>query len=351
MIKKATITNFELRKSFCVPKYIQIAESITNDILKGKITRDERIPSINALSEKNGVSRDTIEKAYKVLRERNLIFSVSGVGNFVNSNIVGLLPKVVFLINKSSSYKIDVFNAFANSIGKAAFVNMYLYNCDEDLFVDFLKKNFSNYNYFVIMPHFRDENEGHVNYTPNVIKEIEKISKNKLIILDNSPYEISGKFTAIYQDYRKDIFFALQSGFQKIKGYKKIFLIYPEKSFFPCPKGVLIGFIDFCERYQFDFEILEEIQNELQFEDKEIYITINDNDLVYLMQQIREKSKVLGRDVGIISYNDTPLKALLGITVMTTDFKGMGESAAHCILNNKIEVFKNPFHYIERNSL
>jgi len=350
-MKEHAIIDLKIKKRSIIPKYIQIADSITNDIASGKINHEERIPSINVLSEKNQVSRDTIEKAYKILRQRNLIFSVNGLGNFVNNKIAESRTKIIFLVNKSSSYKIEVYNAFANSIGNAAYVNMYLYNCDESLFIDFLKKNSSNYNYFVIMPHFKDGDDKHVNYTPNVIREIEKISKDKLIILDNSYSEISGNFTGLYQDFRKDIFDALETGLKKIREYKKIILIYPEKSFFPCPKGVQQGFNDFCEKYQFKFEILDEIHNGLELENKEIYITVEDNDLVHLMQQIKEKNKVIGTDVGVISYNDTPLKALLGITVMSTDFRGMGESAADCILNNKTMVFKNPFHYIERNSL
>jgi hypothetical protein len=42
---------------------------------------------------------------------------------------------------------------------------------------------------------------------------------------------------------------------------------------------------------------------------------------------------------------------LLGITVISTDFKAMGKSAAKLILDNKKEKLKNQFHYIERNTL
>lgn len=41
------------------------------------------------------------------------------------------------------------------------------------------------------------------------------------------------------------------------------------------------------------------------------------------------------KDIGVISYNETPLKALLGITVISTDFEGMGKAAAKLVLSNK----------------
>ena len=59
----------------------------------------------------------------------------------------------------------------------------------------------------------------------------------------------------------------------------------------------------------------------------------------------------MGKDVGVISYTDTPLKDLLGITVISTDFDAMGETAAYMIQSRKQEVVKNAFHFINRDSI
>lgn len=69
-----------------IPKYIQIADSISKDILNGKIKKEQRLPSINDLSDSCSLSRDTFEKAYKILRDRDLIYSVKGIGNFTIDN-------------------------------------------------------------------------------------------------------------------------------------------------------------------------------------------------------------------------------------------------------------------------
>jgi hypothetical protein len=319
--------------------------------LNGKIKKEQRIPSINELSDSCSLSRDTIEKAYKILRERDLIFSVKGIGNFTIGNGSESKIDIFFLINKPSSYKMEVYNAFVNTIGSKAYVNMYLYYCEEHLFINAIKKNLNNYNYFVIMPHFKSKANNHISYTPKVIKAIETIPKEKLILIDNSYTEISGTFAAIYQDYKEDIIHAMEEGLEKLKKYEKLILVYPTKLVFPYPTGILVGFIKFCEQYGFEFEILDEIYDNLEFESKEAYITIEDDDLVHLIQQIRDKNLAMGKDIGVISYNETSLKALLGITVISTDFKGMGEATAKLLLSNKKEISKNPFYYIERNSL
>jgi DNA-binding LacI/PurR family transcriptional regulator len=71
----------------------------------------------------------------------------------------------------------------------------------------------------------------------------------------------------------------------------------------------------------------------------------------YLIKQIREYEFQLGKEIGVISYNDTPLKELLGITVISTDLKMMGETAAKMILNKQIGKVKNPFNFIDRDSI
>jgi DNA-binding LacI/PurR family transcriptional regulator len=57
--------------------------------------------------------------------------------------------------------------------------------------------------------------------------------------------------------------------------------------------------------------------------------------------------------VGIISYNETPLKEILldGITVISTDHECMGRTAARLILDKKGASVKNPFVLIRRKSL
>ena len=102
---------------------------------------------------------------------------------------------------------------------------------------------------------------------------------------------------------------------------------------------------------KFDFEILDEIYDGMELQIKDLYVTISEEDLVSLVQQIRDRHYKLGEDIGIISYNDTPLKALLGITVISTDFQKMGKEAAKMILGNKRMQIKNDFNFIDRQSI
>ncbi|SFU39128.1 regulatory protein, gntR family [Pustulibacterium marinum] len=334
-----------------IPKYKQIVDSVINDIAQGNIKIGERIPSINELSEHLLLSRDTVEKAYKLLKEKKIIVSVKGKGYYTSKTELISKTNVLFLVNKPSTYKLMIYNSFVNTLGINGHVNLFIYHCDESLFVNYLERNIGYYDYYVIMPHFRDENLNHLSYTDKVIKTLERIPKNQLIMLDNTKPAIKGDYGSIYQDFNDDIYSALKEGLDKIKKYDKIILVYPSSSVNPYPKRIVHGFKRFCIEFDIDFEILDEIYDDMELQSKDVYITIQERDLVNLVRQVRAKNLEMAKDIGIISYNETPLKELLGITVISTDFKAMGESAAYMVLKNKKESVKNVFKYIERNSL
>ncbi|MCL6217511.1 GntR family transcriptional regulator [Zunongwangia pacifica] len=334
-----------------IPKYKQIVDSIVYDIAQGNLKIGEKIPSINELSEHLLLSRDTVEKAYKNLKEKKIIVSVKGKGYYTTKTDLISKTNVFFLVNKPSTYKMIIYNSFVDTLGINGHVNLHIYHCDETLFTKYLERNIGYYDYYVIMPHFRDENSNHVSCTASVLESIEKIPKNKLIMLDNTKPEITGNYGAIFQDFKEDIYNALKEGIERIQKYDKIILVYPNKSVNPYPKRIVYGFKKFCVEHHFDFEVLDKIYDDMELQSKDLYITIQERDLVNLVRQIRSKKLTLAKDIGVISYNDTPLKELLGITVISTDFKAMGESAAYMVLKNKKERVKNVFKYIERNSV
>ena len=255
------------------------------------------------------------------------------------------------MINKLSSYKLKTYNYFIDAIGANSHTDLNIYHCDESLFLNLLDKNKSAYDYFIIMPHFKTDDLKHVSFTENVIKAIKKIPRDKLILLDNIKEEIDGNLIAIYQDFENDIYNALNEGASKIKKYKKIMLIYPDKAVYPYPRRILHGFRKFCIEHKLDFEVLDKIYDDMILKNGDLFITIEEADLVNLVKQVREDEYKLGSDIGIISYNDTPLKELLGITVISTDFKVMGETAANMILNKQKGKVKMPFNFIDRDSL
>ena len=84
----------------------------------------------------------------------------------------------------------------------------------------------------------------------------------------------------------------------------------------------------------------------------EAYVIIDDGDLVYLVEQAKNLGLQLGRDLGLVSYNETSLKkiAACGISVISTDFAEMGKKIAEIVTGRKNEARYNPFRFIDRGS-
>ena len=333
-----------------VPKYRQIVESIIHHISIGNLKIDEKIPSINRFSEEYLLSRDTVEKAYTILKERKIITSIRGKGYYITRTKLLSKLNILILINKPSSYKIRIYNAFINTVGANAHTDLFIYHCNETLFLNLMEKHANAYDYYIIMPHFKSEALEHISSTENIVRAIGKIPKERLVIVDNE-LGTSGDIIKVYQDFENDIYNALTKGLSKIKKYHKVILVYPTKSVYPYPKRILFGFQKFCSHNKLDFEVIDEVFDDIILRRKDLFITIEELDLVNLVNKIRKDEFKIGNDIGVISYNETPLKELLGITVISTDFQAMGNTAAEMILNNKKGVIKNPFRFIDRESL
>jgi hypothetical protein len=319
-----------------MPKYRQIVNSIIADIERGVLTVGQRVPSINEISEEYYLSRDTVEKAYNVLKEKQIIISAKGKGYYVARNVFPSKITILFLLNKLSSYKLRIFNSFVNSLGHFAQVDLNIYHCDSNVFLNAIHESIGRYDQYVIMPHFKDEFQGHQNANDDILDALRKIPEDKLLLLDNNLPTLSGNIASVYQDFKMDIYEALKEGNERLQRYSKLILVYPRKTLYPYPIDILNGFQKFCADFDFSFEVLEEIYPDMELRARDAYIIIEEMDLVNL---------------GIISYNDTPLKDLLGITVISTDFQVMGETAAYMILKKKREVVKNVFRFINRNSV
>lgn len=333
-----------------MPKYRQIVDSIMEEIEKGSFKVGQRIPSINEISEEYYLSRDTVEKAYNFLKEKKIIVSAKGKGYYVARAVVSSRVNILFLMNKLSSYKLKIYNSFVNSLGGNTVVDLKVYHCDEKLFLNELEEGKGAYDYYVVMPHFKDENRLHKTATKSVYEALKAIPSDKLILIDNIIHELNPG-AAVYQDFKMDIYDALSEGSKYLREYTKLILVYPHQALYPYPMRILQGFQKFCTDFNFSFEVLNEIYNDMELHPKDAFIIIEENDLVSLVKQIRDQKLAMGKDIGVISYNDTPLKDLLGITVISTDFEAMGETAAYMIQSKKKEVVKNAFRFINRNSI
>lgn len=345
-----SIKGLEINQDWITPFFMQIANKITDNIKSGNLKMGEKLPSINAFSNEYKVSRDTVEKAYKVLKQKGIVEGRRGKGVYVKTNNFVSKTKILFLLGKLSSYKLKIYESFIRSIGKNYQTDFEIYHCNDSLFLSLMDKNKEQYDYYVIMPEF-----GSIGFKKNQlrkesIKFINSIAKEKLIVLDSNGFSIDGNIVEIYQDYEMDIYNALKSAINRIKNYERLNLIIPKEESYPYIELIKLGFSKFCDEFSFEFKILDKVEEKEIVHPSNLFVVISDNGLFELLDLISIKNLTIGKGVGIISYNETQFKRLLDLDVFTTDFIKMGETAATMIINNEKGKIKNQFKFIHGNS-
>lgn len=325
------------------PKYQQLANSIISAIQTGKIGKDSVMPSINELSFEFQISRDTAEKGYKHLKNIGVLGSVPGKGFYIKSTEVSQKLKIFLLFNKLSAHKKIIYDSIVSSLAGLASIDFYIYNNDFALFRNLLQTKQDQYTHYVIIPHFIEGGE-------NASEVINKIDKNKLILLDKLVPGVEGRYGAVYENFEKDIYQALEQALPQLEKYETIKIIFPEQTYMP--QEILKGFYRFCNEYAFGYQVVHDIEVE-EIKEGEVFINLMENDLVILIERILSLKLKVGKDVGVISYNETPLKKIIldGITTISSDFQMMGEKTAQLILARSTQHIEIPFYLTMRSSL
>lgn len=323
-------------------KVQQIVSAFMHDIDNGLLKKGDKLPTINQFSENNGVARDTIEKAYKRLRSSGYIASYPSRGYFVLGRDGGKL-KVLLVFNKLSSFKKIIYDAILDGLGKRAKVDLCIHHYSPQLLKEILEANRGRYDYYAVMPHF------YTGAKPEECKRIlELVPPHELILLDKRISDWEHATKLVYQDFKNDIYEALGGLAPLLRKYKKVMLLFPENT--NHPKEIIKGIEDFCSDQKKEFAIIAGAEKE-PLSKHGVYIAVEEEDLAQLIKKVRRSQMVLGRDIGIISFNETVFKELLDITVVTTDFEAMGRTTADLILGKRNGSEKNPFYTIHRGSL
>lgn len=320
------------------PKYKQIVASIEDAIVNGALKKGDKLPSLNSIKNQHSLSRDTVLTAFNELKTRGIVQSIVGKGYYVSSEDVNVNQKIFLLFDEFNSFKEDLYNSFLTGMGENVQVDIFFHHFNLDVFNKLINDNAGDYSYYVVMPANLKGTEYAINRLPN----------DKVYILDQMHVELI-EYPSIHQNFRKDIYEGLQAGLKQIKAYQKAVLLYSKER---QPKGILDGFNSFFTHHGIQHEVIDTL-NDRVLSKGELYIILDDKNLIRIIKRIKEERLVLAKNIGIISYNDTLLKEIVegGITTISTNFNLMGQRLAEMILNNEFAQVENPNSLIIRKSL
>ncbi len=323
------------------PKYQQIISGIYNAIENGALRINDKIPSINQMMQEFNLSQDTVLTAYNQLKSKGIISSVVGKGYFIRSDQTFQHHHVFLLFDNFTPYKEDLYNSINQGFGEGFSVDIYFHHDNRAIYEKLIADALGNYTAYIIMPM---ENPAMDDFLLNMLT-----GKN-VYIVDKCSEKLRKRYPYVIQNYKQDVIKNMSRGLSRIKKYNRIRFI--NRSTRPHIIEIGSGLSTFALKYNFNYE---DVNNSvgLKIENGDLFVVIEDQDLVTLIEHSEELGFVLGNEIGIISYNETQLKKVIanGITTVSTDFWLMGRTLAGMVVNKERGKIYNKSRLIIRNSI
>lgn len=300
-------------------KFQQLMDSVNEAISRNLLQVGDILPSVNQLCKESSLSRDTVFKAYAELKNRGVIESVPNRGYFVAKAVT----KVFLFLDTFKAYKEVLYGAFLDNLPDTIAIDLHFHHYNIDDFEKIIKESLGKYTKYIIM-----------NFDHERVPEITRqIPANKLLVIDWNVHELEGA-SSISQDFSQSLYDSLESGIELIRKYQKFIYLYP--SFTYHPKVSIKYFEKFCSDYKINHKTLYDFKK-FDLQKGELYLLVSDRTLAKFLDQCEQKNLVLGQDVGVISYNETPMKKYVkeGITVISTDFELMGKKIAEFVITKE----------------
>ncbi|NJK94932.1 MAG: substrate-binding domain-containing protein [Bacteroidales bacterium] len=228
------------------------------------------------------------------------------------------------MFDKLTAYKETLYEALKETLKGKGNEQIFFHYNNPQVFRTLIEKAVGEYSAYVIMP-VADK---------NALEVMDLLPRNKVFILDHGRNLVKNDYPYVCQDFERDIYRILRQNETLVRKYKRFILVTRStKLHF---KEIIIGFRDFCKQFPIDYKVINQI-DDMEMQTGDAYVVIDDRDLVAIVRQAQTKNLELGKTLGIISYNEIPLKEIIagGITTISTDFAIMGQTMASMILTGK----------------
>jgi GntR family transcriptional regulator/MocR family aminotransferase len=97
-------TIIEIKKECDTPVYLQIANSLIQEIRKGRVGPSIKLPGTRQMSEILDVHRKTLVNAYEELNAQGWIEMIASKGTFISKEIPEVNPRLLATKEKTKSF-------------------------------------------------------------------------------------------------------------------------------------------------------------------------------------------------------------------------------------------------------
>ena len=316
-----------------------IIESLTQSIRNGDFPAGCSLPSVKQATQKFGVARKTVVRAYSKMIEQGFIESRPRKGYYVINKKPQMKTRILLVIHSFEAHFERIYNEFRCRVSENCDIDIYFHHYNIKMLDLIVTRNIGNYDLFIISSFDH----------PRIPSVIGRIPANNVLIISRND-RLENRYNSIFQDFYEGTFQALSSAAEEIKKYDRFILSFSKNS--GHSETLKAGFERFCNEFFISGEVVDSLEN-IEICKGCLYLTIDDTDLIKLLRICKLRGWEPGRDVGVISYNESPLKEVIrdGITVISCNFKMMAAEMAEFVATRAKVQKIVPIKLIKRNSL
>jgi DNA-binding transcriptional regulator YhcF (GntR family) len=310
------------------PRFMQMVDGVLLAIREGRVRRGDALPSVLDICGDTGLARATVIKAYGILKRRGVVRSIPQKGYFVASEDVRNDMRILLLFDELAPYKQDLYDAFRAEMGGRAKVDVVFHHCDIRMFEALLRDRADYYDRIAVMAFTH----------PGVARLIRKVVPEKIILVDRQEEFKRGEFPYVGQGFDTELMAALDSAWDRIGRYRRMVLVMPEEvkdlamKSSQAPVIISRTVSRFCGRRKVELVVVHDV-DPASIRKGDLWFVIDDQDLVAVVEGARDRKLGIGRELGVLGYNETAMRRVVagGVTVVSTDFAEMGRRLARIV--------------------
>lgn len=320
-------------------KHDQFVQGIINAIDDKIISTGSRLPTINEMISELHFARETVVKGYKDLIRRGIVESKGRKGYFVTSGNTGQIAKVALMMYLMDSFQEQFYRSFRDELGSKVQIDIFFHHGNIAIFETILNIIKGKYSMYVIspIPH------------PKTKELMNSIPRSRLIMFDRFE-PLQGEFNYVCQEFEQASYNAFTALAGHIGKFDEMIFFHTKDSLDPVE--IIKSYKKFAKDYNIKATIKPRYIKGTVSKGK-VYFSLNNAELWEIIHDCKVAKLKPGKDIGILSHNDEPVKELVadGITTFSTDFGMMGKKAAQAILKRESIQEIIPTTLIKRKSL
>ncbi len=321
-------------------KHEQITEGVIQAIKSKAAAKGDFLPSVNQAVEELGIARKTVVKAYEALKERGIIRAKKRLGYFIVDTNIMIQRKIMILLNHFGVYQQALYDSMLEKSSKEFDqIDLYFHHTNPKMFETIINSNIGQYTHYIISPFFDKKVEASLSLIP----------KDKLLLISRPDYYHKA-VSYVIQNYTTELMKVLNQAKSALIKFDGLTLVLSETN--KPPKELEKTTEKFCKKHELNYAVSHNFSSNMLHAGR-AYFIIEDNDLLSLLMACKEEKWIPGKDIGVLSYNDSTMKQLLGngISTVSVDFSEMGKHINHWLFDaTKVNVVL-PIVYHKRNSL